>query len=61
MWRPVGERVSPMEYMKLYFKRKENLSWEQMYIAASKEYRSNQQKQLNRIAEKERVKAEAAK
>ena len=60
MWCPVSERVLPLEYVKMYFKREENLSWEQMYIAANKEYKSNQQKQLNHIAEKERDKAEAA-
>ena len=57
---PIGERVLPLEYVKMYFKRKENLSWEQMYIAANEEYKMNQQKQLNRIAEKEQLKAEAA-
>ena len=31
-----------------------------MYITANEEYKANQQKQLNRIAEKERLKAEAA-
>ena len=53
MRHPVGERVLPIEYIKMYFKRKENLSWEQMYINANEEYKLNQQKQLNHIAEKE--------
>ena len=43
----------------MYFRRRENLTWEQLYFAANAEYKSNQQKELDRLAQRERLANEA--
>ena len=57
--RPIGERVLPLEYVKLYFNLKPNLTWEQMYYAANQEYSLSQQKKLEKIAQKRKLEEEA--
>ena len=57
--RQIGERVLPIDYVKIYFNKKPNLTWEQMYLTANAEYSQKQQKQLQKIAKKECLEKEA--
>ena len=48
---PIGQRVLPLPYLKLYFEKLENVSWECMYMLANEEYREKQRNQLVRLCE----------
>ena len=53
---PIGQRILALPYLKLYFDKKENVTWERMYHIANEDYREKQKKLLNRICEHERKK-----
>ena len=53
---PIGQQILPLPYLKLYFNKKENVTWERMYQIANEDYREKQKKLLNRIREHERKK-----
>ena len=52
MRKPIGERIMPLPYLKLYFDKKLMLTWERYYILANEEYAKKQQRQLERLEQK---------
>ena len=49
-----------MEYVKIYFTKKEHLTWDEMYQVANAEYKENQQKQMTKILNKKHQQEAAA-
>ena len=60
MRKPIGERIMPLPYLKLFFNKKPTVTWERYYTLPNEEYVKKQQQQLECI-EQERKKAEAQK
>ena len=46
--KPVGERILPLPYVKLYYDKKENITWQRMYELVNEDYLAKQQKQIQK-------------
>ena len=46
--KPVGERVLLLPYVKLYYDKKENITWQRMYELVNEDYLAKQQKQMQK-------------
>ena len=46
--KPVGERILPLLYVKLYYDKKENITWQCMYELVNEDYLAKQQKQIQK-------------
>ena len=49
----LGERVLPIEYVTAFYKKPENLSWEEFHFIMNKEFQKTQNDQLERKKQKQ--------
>ena len=49
----MGKRVLPLPYIKLYYDKKENITWQCMYELVNEDYLTKQQKQIQKHRERE--------
>ena len=49
----LGERVLPIEYVKAFYQKPQNLSWEEFHFIVNKEFQKTQNDQLERKKQKQ--------